>query len=243
MGELLQKGAVLISTDALVCGTDVDFSGPALDALKSVGSDFLIEHEADAVITSRARVYGLLQKADAIRPGEHALAQDESWAVVRVARHASIEDKPQFAETLLTCLREGTAEVAPMRRRIRLMSAEEAVREGKHINAEVVEEGRTLFRWDNKRRQKNRDVNIFTSWTDTQPYASKQRKLGADHQRKVRAGQARRKYRPVGPLKRQYIEKLLAEGTGVREVARRTGVPRSTVAGIKRNAEMRGSQP
>jgi hypothetical protein len=243
MAELLQKDAVLISTDALVCGADVDFSGPALDALKSVGSDFLIEHEADAIVASRARVYGLLQKTNAIRPGERPLAQDESWAVVRVARHASIEDKPQFAETLLTCLHEGSAEVAPVRRRVRLIGAEEAIREGKHINDEVVEEGRTLFRWDHKRRLKDRDVNIFTSWTDTQPYASKQRKLGADHQRKVRAGNARRKYRPLGPLKRKQVEKLLAEGVGVREVARLTRVPKSTVAGIKRNVGMRGGQP
>ncbi|MBZ4414343.1 DNA polymerase [Myxococcus sp. XM-1-1-1] len=234
MAELLQKGAVLISTDALVAGADVDFSGPALDALKSMGSDFLIEHEADAIVTSRARVYGLLQKADSIRPGETVLARNGTWAVVRVARHASIEDKSQFAETLLICIQKGTEEAAPVRQRVRLISVEEAVREGKHINEEVVEEGRTLFRWDNKRRQVNRDVNIFASWTDTQPYASKQRKLGADHQRKVRAGQARRKYRPVGPLKRQQAEKLLAAGAGVRSVAKSTGIPKSTVADIKR---------
>ncbi len=161
--------------------------------------------------------------------------------MVRVARHGSIEDKPQFAETLLTCLREGSAEAAPVRKRIRLMSAEEAVREGKHINDEVVEEGRTLFRWDNKRRLKDRDVNIFTSWTDTQPYASKQRKLGADHQRKVRAGKARRKYRPPTQPKRQHVEKLLAEGVGVRKVARLTGVPKSTVEGIKQRLKFQAS--
>jgi hypothetical protein len=243
MAELLQKGAVLISTDALVCEADTDFSGPALEALESVGSGFPVKHEADAAFTSRARVYGLFQRVDNIRPGESVLAQDDTWAVVRVARHASIEDKPQFAETLLMCIKAGSADVAPVRKRVRLMSAEEAVRENKRINDEVVEEGRTVFRWDNKRRLKNRDVNIVKTWTDTQPYASMQRKLGADHQRKVRAGQARRKRRQPGPLKRQHVEKLLAEGVAVRKVAQLTGIPKSTIWDIKRKAEMRGSQP
>jgi hypothetical protein len=242
MAELLQKGAVLISTDALVCAADTDFSGPALEALESVDSGFPVKHEADAAFTSRARVYGLLQRVVNIRPGESVLAQDDTWAVVRVARHASIENKSQFAETLLLCIKAGSADVAPVRKRVRLMSAEEAVRVGRRINDEVEEEGRTFFRWDYKRRLKNRDVNPFASWSDTQPYASGQRKKGADHQRKVRAGQARRKRRPPGPIKRQHVEKLLAEGVAVRKVAQLTGVPKSTIWDIKRKAEMRGSQ-
>ena len=234
MAELLQQGAVLISTDALVCAEDADFSGPALTALQSVGSDFPIKHEADAIFTSRARVYGLLQQVESIRHGERVLAQDDTWAVVRVARHASIETKPEFAETILMCLQSGSAEAAPVRRRKRLMSAEEAVRVGKRINDEVEEEGRTLFRWDHKRRLKDRDVNPFVAWSDTQPYASGQRKLGADRQRKVRAGQARRRNRPISSGKRQKVEKLLAEGVGVRRVSTLTGVPKSTVADMKR---------
>jgi hypothetical protein len=238
MAELLQKGAVLISTDALVCAADMDFSGPALEALESVGSGFPVKHEADAAFTSRARVYGLLQRVDSIRPGESVLAKDDTWAVVRVARHASIEDKPQFAETLLMCIKAGSADAAPVRKRVRLMSAEEAVREGKHINDEVEEEGRTFFQWDYKRRLKNRDVNPFASWSDTQPYASSQRKLGADHQRQVRKGLARRKVRPISPAKRQHVKKLLTEGMGVRSVARLTGVPKSTVANMKQHLLM-----
>ncbi|WP_224372330.1 helix-turn-helix domain-containing protein [Hyalangium versicolor] len=197
MAELLQQGAVLISTDALVCAADADFSGPALTALQSVSSDFPIKHEADAIFTSRARVYGLLQRVESIRPGERVLAQDATWAVVRVARHASIESKPEFAETILMCLQSGSAEAAPVRKRKRLMSAEETVRVGKRINDEVEEEGRTLFRWDHKRRLKDRDVNPFVAWSDTQPYASGQRKVGADRQRKVRAGQAREELAPL----------------------------------------------
>jgi len=238
MAELLQKGAVLISTDALVCAADTDFSGPALEALESVGSGFPVKHEADAAFTSRARVYGLLQRADDIRPEESVLAQDDTWAVVRVARHASIENKQQFAETILMCIKAGSADAAPVRKRVRLMSAEEAVREGKRINDEVEEEGRTLFRWDYKRRLKNRDVNPFVSWSDTQPYASGQRKLGADHQRKVRKGLARRKGRPISPARRQHVKKLLTEGMGVRRVARLTGVPKSTVADMKQRLLM-----
>jgi hypothetical protein len=175
-------------------------------------------------------------RVNSIRPGESVLAQDDTWAVVRVARHASIEDKQQFAETLLMCIKAGSADVAPMRKRVRLISTEEAVRENKRINDEVVEEGRTVFRWDNKRRLKNRDAKIFTSWTNTQPYASMQRQQGADRQRKVRAGQARRKRRQPGRLKRQHVEKLLADGVAVRKVAQLTGIPKSTIWDIKRKA-------
>ena len=226
MASIVAKGAFVVSTDAVLVPPDLDLDCDGLSALRTVGSELEQKHEGDALFVARSRMYAILQRADRVRDGAHVLARNARWAVVRVARHGSTESKEEFAETVLACL---TAEddVARVRQKVRLVSAETAVREGRNINDEVVEERKTRFAWDSKRRLHDRDVNPFRYFSKTSPYYTLGKLEGAEHQRAVREGRARVVRRGVVDV--DQVLALLRAGHSVRAVARLTGVPKSTV--------------
>lgn len=228
MASIVAKGALVVSTDAVLVARTLGVESEGLAALHAVGSDIAEKYEGDALFVARSRMYAILQRADHVR-APRVLARDARWAVIRVARHGTTESKEQFAETVLACLAAGR-DAAPVRQKLRLASAETAVREGREINEEIIEERKTKFGWDSKRRLLNRDVNLFRSFTDTRPYFTLGKIEGAEHQRSVRTGPARVVRR--GRHDVEAVLELLRAGRGVREVARKTGVPRSTVSDL-----------
>lgn len=235
MAPFVAKGALLVSTDAVLVDASVDLTCPELAALRSVGSDMERKVIADAVFIVRSRLYAMLQDANNIRSGSQVIARDDRWAVVRVARHATVETDVEFAETVLACLRAGR-DVAPKRERVRLAAAETAVRKDVPINSELLQEGRTHFRWDLKRRVHDRDVNIFRAMSVTSPYRSLAKLEAAEHDREVRAGTARRSRRAYGWDTVDAVLEMLERGKSVREIVEATGVPRSTVYDLKRRS-------
>ena len=236
MSEIVRRSnALLISTDAVIADATAPLDCPAVDALRSVGSDLLVERRADAALIVRSRMYGLLRRAERVGPDERVLARDERWAVVKAARQGTGESESDFAETLLACLRAG-ADVAPVRPIRKLLSAEEAVRRHAKVNDSVTVERATKLRWDRKRVLVDRDVNIFTSLSATRPYQSERRREGAAHANLVRSGKARRRARPITEAMRERVLVLLREGQGVRQVARAVGIAASTVATIRDRA-------
>ena len=241
MASIVAKGALLVSTDAVLVPPDLDLDSTGLRALRSVGSDLETKVEGDAAFISRSRMYAVLQHTDRVRGDAPVLARDQHWAVVRVARHASVETKEQFAETVLACL-AAEQDIAPVRQKIRLASAETAVREDRGINEEVIREGRTRFGWDSKRRLADRDVNPFRSFTTTTPYLTLGKIEGAEHQRDVRDGKARTRRRAPSKQALADVVALLATGRGVRETSRATGVSKSTVSDMKRMLEKGGAE-
>lgn len=185
MADITARGALLVSTDAIICPEGLDLRCEGLTAMESVGGGMRLEHRADAVFIARARLYALLRKAENLSPEDLVLGRDDTWAVVRVARQGTSESEKDFAQTLLACLREGR-DVAPPRIRKRRLTAEAAVRERKPIHSVVEDEVRTGFSWDNKRRLLDRDSNPFTQNTDTAPYRTLSRLEAGERQRQVR---------------------------------------------------------
>jgi hypothetical protein len=241
MAELIAKGALLVSTDAVILPASLSLDCPALDALRSVGSDMALEVQADAVFIARSRMYALLRRADNVARDAKVLARNETWAVIKVARHGAAESETAFAELVLRCLRSARDEAVPVSR-TRLLTARAAVRESRpgaphRINEPVMREATTSFAWDGKRRLADRDVNPFRSASPTRPYLSIETCDGGDHQRQVLDGEVRRRRRAESRLRYAKVIALLYEGKSVRETARMSGVPRSTVSDLKKALE------
>lgn len=234
IGDVVATGETLVaSTDSVITPKETDISCPSLDELRSVGSDFRLEHEADAAFVNRTRSYALLKRPNNVTAADTILAANDDWVVVRVARHGSDESKPQFAETVLLCLAAG-ADVAPERVIVRRVGANEAVKKGVAINDAVPELHRSSFGWDGKRRVTNRDVNIFREFTTTQPYETVGAMEGAERQ----SQRARRK--SSSKTSREHAKRvraallLLWRNMAAEEVAARTGLPLDTVMGLAR---------
>ncbi len=232
---LVVSRALSVSTDAVIIDADASVECAALDELRSVGSDMPVEVEGDALFIGRSRQYALLVRADGLSEDRKALARDSRYAVVKIARHGSPETAEEFSTTVLACIAAG-ANVAPTRLVTRELKPEAAVRAGVPIGTSTTNERATRFQWDAKRVLVDRDVNPFSSYSTTRPYQTKNRRDGAAHAVRVRSGEARRRTRPVSESKKMNVLSLLGEGRGLREVARLTGVPPSTVASIRDRA-------
>lgn len=231
MADIAANGALYLSTDAVLVRKTTDLRCEGLDHLEQVGGGLRPDYECDAAIIFRSRFYALLKKHSSVMPTDTVYAQDENWAVVKVARHGSRETKQQFAETVLASLRAGEA-AAPVRRRERRLTAEAAARMGLPIDSVITEEHQSKFNWDFKRRLVDRDVNPFTSWSTSEPYQTISAMLGAERQHRKLSGLARpRRRHPQHRLEQARL--LLRQGASVREVSRQTGIPKSTVADLK----------
>lgn len=223
---------VLVSTDAVVVPAGTAITCPELALLEDLGSGLTVEKQADAVFIGRSRQYALLTRLQNLGDKTRSLARDDVWAVVKAARHGSVESEEEFAETILASLR-ARRDAAPPRSKIRLLGAEAAVREFQPINAEVEKVGKTHFKWDGKRRLLDRDANPFTSWTPTVPYTSTARLTKAEAAREVARYARWRALRKRARWKLRLAAKLLRQGKGVRETARATGIPKSTVSDLR----------
>jgi hypothetical protein len=232
MAEIVAAGVYHISTDGIIIPADTPIQCPAIDDLQSVGSGLTEEVNADAVFIARERLYALLVRPENLA-SRRALASNDRWAVVRVARHATAENETEFAETVLACLEAGR-DVAPIRDKTRLVTPTEAVRRDLEINTSLSEPRRTRWSREGKRRLADRDVNIFTSSSPTHPYKSLGKLEAAEHQRLVRNGKARKRRKRRSPRLLRDVIGLIREGRGVREITRLTGVPKSTVSDMRR---------
>lgn len=234
MGDIVARSrALVVSTDSIITTVDHTAEGPALDALRSVGSDLPEVCRGDAAFIARSRTYGILTKRSHVGPQNRFIGEPgKDWVLIRAARHGAVESESEFAETVLACLEAGR-DVAPTRRPKRLLGAEEAVRTNRGLFEEVVSDRKTFFTWDAKRRLVDRDVNAFTSCSKTKPYRTIAQLDAAEHQRLVHRGQARQRRRRVSRQHLEAVFSLLRAGVGIREIARRTGIPKSTVADIR----------
>lgn len=240
MAEFVSMGAYLVSTDSVVIETGVSMASPSLESLRSMGSDLRDELEADAILIVRTRFYFLLQRADNIRlpPGKSPLAIDDDWAVVKVARHGLPVLKEPLAEAVLASLREKRLIDVCLPRK-QLLSAVQAIREGRELNASLSSERKPKIEWDRKRILLNPNVNPWRSFSASRPAQSAPRLAAARQQKLLVNTNRRRERRFRSRAKRDEILRHLASGTPIREVARLTGVPRSTIQDLKRSFRWR----
>lgn len=230
IGAVVARGVHLVSTDAVIAPAGFEVDAVTLGELQGVGSAMPIERSADAVFIVRAKLYALLKRVENIGRDDVVLGRDSTWAVLKVVRQGTAEKGGDLAETILRCLAART-NVAPPRQITKLLTAEGAVRAKGEVNAEVIVERTTRFRWDDKRRLVDRDVNIFSTSTTTEPYESVARLVAAARQRE--GGRPRRSVGKISDDKRAEVLRLLGEGHGVRETARLVGVSPSTVSSIR----------
>lgn len=236
MADIAANGAVYLSTDAVLVPVGADLRCDSLDDLEEMGGGLRADYECDAAIIFRSRFYALLKKPTSVKPADTVWAQNETWAVVKVARHGSKETKEEFAETILASIK-AAKNMAPLRQRHRRLTAEAAARKGVPIDTLVIEDHRTKFNWDFKRRLIDRDTNPFTGWSPAEPYTTISAMQGAERQHRLHAGEGRRQRRHT-PDRLAHARNLLQQGLSVREVARQTNIPKSTVADLRqRQAE------
>jgi hypothetical protein len=236
MADFVGRGPILISTDSVIIEKAKSMSGSSLDALHLVDSGLTEDVEADAVFAIRTRLYVLLQRADNVRlPKDLAApyAQDQHWAVVKIARHGLPVVKEALAEAVLKSLRAGHLVDEPLPRK-QLLGANAAIRAGLDLNEEVISEQRPLFGWDRKRVLVKPRVNPWRSWTATRPYQSVARLNAAQQQKLVVSANRRRERRFQARKLRDEALRLIASGMPVRKVSRTLGIPRSTVQDLKK---------
>lgn len=243
IGEILiVSRAHSVSTDSVIIDAGASIACPAYDELLAVGSGMPIEVAADALFIGRARQYALLSRLDRVRPESMPIAQDESFAVVKAARHGSHETKAQFAETVLACVAAGK-NVAPVRQVTSFIKPEAAAKKGRAIGEAETKERTTQFNWDKKRVLLDRDSNPFRSFTPTRPYQTRNRREGGERAARVRSGASRRSPRPLTDSKRAAVLALLADGRPLREVARLVDLAPSTVASVRDQVQAPGGRP
>jgi hypothetical protein len=159
MASMVARGALVVSTDAVLVPEDVSLDTDSLRELEVVGSGLADEAVGDGAFIARSRLYAILRKPENLTPNQEVLAQNKDWAVVKVARHGSPEKKHQFAQTVLDCL-AARADVTQVLGKERLLGARQAILKNMELNATFIEERKTHLRWDGKRALRNRDVNL-----------------------------------------------------------------------------------
>jgi hypothetical protein len=237
MAPFVAKGAEMVSTDSVIIRRGIDMDCDSLRELMSVGSGLTIKCEADAILLVRTRCYFLLQRADNIRLPkglEKPYAVDETFAVVKVARHGLPVSKEALAETALASIKAKKLIASPLPR-VQLLSAVSAVRVGAEVNSEIRSTRMPILRWDDKRVLDKPTVNPFDSWSPTHPVISEPRLTAAEEHGLIVNSNRRRLRRELAHAKRDTVLGLIAAGKSVREISRETGVPRSTIQDLKRN--------
>jgi hypothetical protein len=235
MTDLITKGALVVSTDSIIVPAGTEISCPGLEALRSVDSDMPVVMEADAVLIFRTRLYVLLQRVDNIRmpEGETPLAKDGQWAVVKLAGHGVPVDREACAVAVLESLAAKSLVTTP-RPKTRLLSAESAVREGKSLNEEVTVARPPKFSLESKRSIVNRDVNPWCQSSETEPYDTIGRLNGIARQRATKAYRSQQEARSEAWRARTEAFALLGQRCySLTEISKKTGIPKSTVAGLK----------
>jgi hypothetical protein len=243
IGEILMVSrAYSVSTDSVIIDSGASVACPAYAELLAVGSDMPVEVAADALFIGRARQYALLTRADRATADLAPMARDETFAVVKIARHGSRESQAQFGETLLRCIAAGQ-DVAPFRQVTSFIKPQAAAVTGRAIGEAETKERKTQFNWDKKRILLDRDCNPFRSFTLTRPYQSRNRREGGERAARVRSGASRRSPRPLTDSKRAAVLAHLTEGRSLREVARLVDLAPSTVAAVRDQVHSPGGQP
>src|SRR5438128_12289131 len=84
MSQFISKGAIMAVTDSVLLPKGTDISCPALDELRSIGSDLKLEHEADTTWILRTRVYVLSKEGKAVKVARHGFSMPEDEFVAWV---------------------------------------------------------------------------------------------------------------------------------------------------------------
>jgi hypothetical protein len=241
MSEFVQSGAYLVSTDSVIIPEAASLDCGALAEMRSAGSDMEKKIDGDAVWIGRTRLYAVLQRVERLRVADQreVLAQDETWAVVKVARQGIAVRKEDAAQWVLESLRRGCdADIKFQTERV--MSAESALRLGVEIGDEQVVERMPRLRWDGKRRLLFREVNPWRSFSATAPYETAVRLEEAENRKVIVRHRNRARERDLARKKYARVLECLAHGElSVSEIAVEVGVSRAAVRRLRMRLRQR----
>jgi len=154
MSQFISKGAIMAVTDSVLLPKGTDISCPALDELRSIGSDLRLEHEADTTWILRTRVYVLSKEGKA----------------VKVARHGFSMPEDEFVAWVEECEKEGEA-IPLTAKKIHLVGLKEAIEKDKALGQMEIRESHPKLDWDQKRKE-TQVVNPFAEWALYPPQPS-----------------------------------------------------------------------
>jgi hypothetical protein len=122
-----------------------------------------------------------------------------------------------------------------------LLGARSAIVADRPINYQQVEDREPKFNWDKKRRLLNSGVNPWVGYTKTAPYSTLGRLEEAERRKLVLQEKVRLERRKQSKQRRDNVIRLLGEGGhSVREIAKATGVSKSTIQRL--NSSMRWAE-
>jgi len=219
MAEFIAGGSLFCSTDSGLFPKGTSLECEALDQLRSVGSDFSLEHECDAVLIARSRMYALIKDG----------------RVIKSARHGTIASKEDFAEIAKANLKAGK-DLELKIQKVHLTTAKDMIKKGKKLGEPEIWERIISWGWDDKRELAKPNINIWSEWSLTKPlkeiseYPLKPREQKPREPRTFRAKLGRPK--ALSPEQIEEAQRLRKEDWSLRKLAKRFGVG---VATIKRS--------
>jgi len=146
MSQFISKGAIMAVTDSVLLPKGTDINCPALDELRSIGSDLKLEHEADTTWILRTRVYVL----------------SKNGKVVKAARHGFSMPEEEFLAWVEECEKKGEA-IPLTAKKTHLVGLKETIEKGKTLGQTEIRESHPTLDWDQKRLAA-REVNPFSEW-------------------------------------------------------------------------------
>ena len=146
MSQLIAKGALMGVTDSVLLPKGTDISCPALDELRSIGSDLKLVAEADVSWILRTRAYVLWREGN----------------IVKEARHGFQMPELEFVSWVTESVEKGEA-IPLTAKKLHLVGLKEVIEKGKALGQTETHESHPKLDWDQKRLP-IREVNPFAEW-------------------------------------------------------------------------------
>jgi len=152
ISELVACGSLLCSTDSGLFHKGTSLECDALKELRSVGSDFVKEHEGDTAFLVRARLYAIFKNDK----------------IVKDAKHGTLASKEEFSKIVAENL-EAKHDLKQQIHKTHLAGLKDVVRKGSKLNAEEILERTIKWDWDGKRILKAPNANLWCEWSNSEP--------------------------------------------------------------------------
>jgi len=151
MAEFIAKGTLFVSTDSVLLPQGSDINCPALEELRSIGSNLEKEYDIDELIIIKSRTYALYKNQEP----------------VKLARHGASLPKDEFANKIKDALAgKPFDEHYTEKRRIKFT---EACKSGQPLHKQIERQRIISLKWDGKRILENPDIDVFRQCSATKP--------------------------------------------------------------------------
>jgi len=159
ISQFIAKGAFMGVTDSVLLPKGTSISCPALDELRSIGSDLKLVAEADVSWILRTRAYVLWKEGN----------------VVKEARGGFQMPEAEFVSWVTESVERGEA-IPLTAKKIHLVGLKEVIEKGKTLGQTEIRESHPKLDWDQKRLA-TKEINPFAEWALYPPQPSVPEKM------------------------------------------------------------------